>query len=188
MKKKIGQTIFGLLILAVLMIAGWYIINWLFRSFLGLDKALASSIIAGFVALISLIFAYWKEREKSRQEAHREKKTEIYSIFFDIVFRILKETKNKNPTTPYAESQELQDSLYELMKGVLAYGSPEVVLSIGRWRLNSNASSNTILLHVGDILLAMRKDIGLSNKGLTNINIHQVYVLDDMEKLLKETQ
>lgn len=163
----------------------WLIGSWIIRTIFGLDKALASAIIAAFVAVFSAIFAYWKEREKSRQEAHKEKKVEVYSIFFDIVFKILKASKGESNDQAYYESQELQDSLFELMKGILAYGSPAVVLSMGRWRLAANSNSSAQLLHVGDILLAMREDLGLSNRGLNNINIHQIYVVDDIEIALK---
>ncbi|TRB04790.1 MULTISPECIES: hypothetical protein [Agrobacterium] len=174
-------------LIAFAIFVGWYVFSWLFRSILGLDKALASAIIAAFVAVFSLIFAYWKEREKARQEVHREKKVEVYSIFFEMVFRILKDSKKAEDAQAYVESTELQDALFELMKGVLAYGSPLVVLAMGRWKLSAESSAGNQILLIGDILLAMRKDLGLSNRGLTNINIHQVYVNDDVEAFLKGT-
>ncbi len=187
MKSKAGQLIIGLFLLAVLVIASWMVASWMFRSLLGLDRSLSSAIIAALVAVFSVIFAYWKEREKARQEAHREKKVEVYSIFFDVVFRLLRETKRPGGADSYVESEELQESFFQLMRGVLAYGSPSVILAIGRWKVNSANNSSQHILLIGDILLAMRKDLGLSNRGLSNVNIHQVYVNDDVEVFLKGT-
>jgi hypothetical protein len=187
MKGRAGQLILGFILIAVLGAAGWYLVSWLFRSLLGLDKTLSSAIIAAFVAVFSLIFAYWKEREKARQEVHRERKVEAYSIFFDMVFKILRDSKRPEGTPSYAESSELHEELFQIMRGVLAYGSPNVVLAMGRWRLDAGINSNMQIKLIGDILLAMRKDLGLSNRGLTNINIHQIYVNDDVEALFKGT-
>ncbi len=187
MQSRPLQITFVLALIAFAVFAAWYVFSWLFRSILGLDKALASAIIAAFVAVFSLIFAYWKEREKARQEAHREKKVEVYSIFFEIVFRLVKDSKNAEGAQAYVTSTELQDALIDLMKGVLAYGSPLVVLAMGRWKLAGEHSANKQIILIGDILLAMRQDLGLSNRGLTNRNIHQVYVSDDVEAFLKGT-
>ncbi|GAB5464342.1 hypothetical protein [Hoeflea alexandrii] len=186
MRNKLGEIALGLVLLAAIVVGAWYAASWLFRGLLGIDKTLANGIIAALVAIFSIIFAYWRDREKSRQEAHREKKVEVYKIFFDLIFKILRDSKKKDKDADgFLESDEFQDAFFELMKGVLAYGSPDVVKSIGNWRVHADSSGSNQMKMIGDILLSMRKDLGLSNSGLTNINIHQVYVNDDIETVMK---
>ncbi|MBW8284081.1 MAG: hypothetical protein K0M55_10795 [Rhizobium sp.] len=186
MRSQPLQLILGFVLLAVLGVAGWLLASWVVRALLGLDKALASALIAGLVAVFTAVFAYWRERAKSRQESHREKKVEVYTVFFDLIFRIVRDSKRPGGVDSYLASDEFQEHMFSLMKGVLAYGSPEVIRAISRWRVESGSTKDAEpIKRIGDVLLAMRKDLGLSNAGLTNINIHQVYVNEDINIALR---
>lgn len=155
-------------------------------AFAAANPTTQSAIVAALVALGTLTFTYWKEKSRSLKEAHREKKIEVYSEFYDIVFLVLRNTKDDIPVEGLMESSDFKDAMFRLMRNVVFYGSPEVVLAFSMWKSESAAAEvdglSSIRL-IGRILLAMRSDIGLSNRGLTEINIHQVYVSDDLTKL-----
>lgn len=185
MKNRLSTTVLGVVLLFVIMAISWVALSWIVRSILGLDKSVVSAIIAGAIAVFSLIFTYLRDREKARQEAHREKKVEIYSLFFDIIFRGLQESKKEADSSEYWGSTELQENLLKIMKGILSYGSPNVVLAFNKWKAKATDSPTVQMICIGDLMLAMRKDLGLSNTGLTNANIHQIYVSDDVEAFLK---
>lgn len=185
MENRLSKTILGVILLIILLVIIGFILSWVVRSIFGLDKTVVSAIIAAAIAVFSLIFTYLRDREKARQEAHREKKVEIYSLFFDLIFRGLQEAKKEAGSSEYWESEELQENLLSIMKGILSYGSPNVVLTFNKWKTKAGDSPTVQMICVGDLMLAMRKDLGLSNTGLTNANIHQIYVSDDVDAFLK---
>jgi len=173
-----------LLLIAAGAVAAWFVINMLANYVLGIDKSVAPAVIAALVTVFSLIFVYWKDRSKSRSEAHREKKIEVYSNFFEIVFSVLRRSKENDGATQYIESEEFKDRFFDLMKGATFYGSPSVIKALSDWKVNNTSSTDPLhsIRMVGSVLLAMRKDIGLSNFGIDNLTIHQIYVNDDIRK------
>ena len=101
------------------------------------------------------------------------------------MFGILWGEKRGAPIDP--ESSEFQEKWFEMSRGVLFYGSPSVLNAFAEFKGGamdqSNADPRVVMKRVGRILLAMRADIGLSNFGLNEVNIHQIYVNDDINKL-----
>jgi len=181
------QIVAGAVVLAICGVVAWLLLSASAQYLLGLDKTIAPAAIAALVTVFTVLFAFWKDRAKSRSEVHREKKIEVYSIFFDIVFSTLKRTKSGEDVSSYFESLEFRDKFIDLMKGVTFYGSPNVVRTLSEWRINPSSTSDGLhaIRMVGSVLLAMRKDIGLSNFGLDNLSIHQVYVNDDLRDFEK---
>ncbi|RUW55851.1 hypothetical protein EN784_51205 [bacterium M00.F.Ca.ET.141.01.1.1] len=179
------QIAFGLLILMVGVVALWLMLSAGAGYLFGLDKAIVPAALAALVAVFLALFTFWKERSKARSEAHREKKIEVYSIFFDIVFSVLRKMKEVGGSDAYLESKEFKDQFFDLMKGATFYGSPGVVKALSDWRTDTASESDPLhsIKMVGSVLLAMRKDIGLSNFGIDNLTIHQIYVNDDIRKL-----
>ena len=155
------------------------------------DANVKSALIASLVGLITLTATFIKERSKSRQEAHREKKVEAYTEFFNILSNINRKSNQdpENGVDQYVQSEEFLDSLFNLRKNVLLYGSPQVVKALGDWGKNSEDLSSDVsdplksLRPVGRLILAMRSDIGLSNFGLDEVSIHQVNVSDDLARM-----
>ncbi len=184
---RFGSLVLGIITCAVLGLAAWYFISWIFGAIFGLDRALASTVITALVAVFSVIFVYWKEQDKARKEAHRSNKIEVYSIFFDIVFEVLKKSKDKDGVDDYINSSELLDKFTELHRGALFYGSPSVIKALSDWRRNVDNTSDpmNVMRKIGTVLLAMRKDIGLSNRGLDSLTVHQIYVNDDIQEIGK---
>lgn len=182
------KIIFGLILLALLVLAAWLALSYLIPYVTGLDKTILAAVIAGSVAIFSVVFTYWKERSKARKEAHRQKKIDVYSIFFDIVFDVLKNSKTDDGVDKFINSTHFKNTYMDLMKGVTFYGSPDVIRALGEWKKNPNSASDPLhaIRQVGTVLLEMRKDIGLSNFGIDNLSIHQIYVIDDLSKLGQE--
>jgi hypothetical protein len=185
MQNRPKELILGFCLLIVLVAIGWSVFSWAFRTILGLDKTVASSIIAGLVAVLLAIFAYWREQAKARQEAHRASKIEVYSIFFDIIFDVLKRTKQDGNLDDHFTSEEFQTKFMSLNRGVLLYGSPKVIKALCVWRMAAQPTDDfkLTLKRIGEVLLAMREDIGLNNSGLDSLTIHQIYVNDDLHQL-----
>ena len=188
MKTATKQAMKGFLIFAVL-ISLAVILLWRFLSiFVTIDKSVQASIIAGAVALISVILTFLKERNRSIREAHREKKVEIYSIFSDMIINVIIMSRKKgNVSDTFYSSQEFLDRMFEMKKGLMFYGSPKVLNNFCAWQLYSEAdhkidSPTRMIELVGDVILAMRSDIGLSNRGLNSLSIQQLIITEDVKR------
>ena len=182
------QFIAGIVFAVVLCAAAiWLLFQFVFL-FSSANSSVQTSIIAGAVALISVIATIWRERSKAIKEAHREKKIEIYNQFVDVIFEFVKNPNKSEEMGEIRRDSPLAIKLLEVSRGALLYGSPKVVLAISDWKKSGkkiDPSPLSTFDAMGRILLAMREDIGLSNWGLTNINIHQLYVIDDLSKFGK---
>lgn len=178
--QSLASLIIGSLVLIFCILFVWNLIAWFFS----IEKTVLASIIAGIFAIFSLIFTYWKEKQKSIKESHREKKIEIYSIFFEIMFEIMQQTKN-NQSEDEGALKSVSERWLELTRGVLFYGSPKVIKSIADFKVETaeKVEPTKVIRSTGNIMLAMREDIGLSNNGLDELSIHQVYINDDIRKL-----
>jgi hypothetical protein len=177
-----GFTVIGiigfLIILIIIKISGFVS---------GLDNKTGPAVVGGSIAILLALFAFWREVRKSRREAHRDKKVEIYSIFSGLIFKMLRNIQKGEGISEITEADDFVEQMYKLKEGIIFYGSPKVINTFSKWLRDSEQASERslkeVLQGIGDVLLAMRNDLGLSNFGLNNVNIHQIYVTDDLTKL-----
>jgi hypothetical protein len=168
------------LLALVLAIAGYFLYRAA-TSFGSLDNSVKASIIGGTFALLVALSAFLRESSLKRQEAHRSKKVEIYSVFFEMIGRILKET-HKNGESSFVGSSEFMDQMMDFKKNLMFYGSPGVLNAFNDFQNNSGTEDGIqIMDRVGSLLLAMRKDVGLSNFGLGPKELYQIMLKDDVK-------
>jgi predicted outer membrane lipoprotein len=165
-------------------LGSWFFV-WFLGIFLASDKSVQASIIAAAASLFGIIFAFWKERSRSIKEAHRDKKIEIYQKYYDLMFDMLDQSKKESLPKEFDSDAPIVKRLAEVAKGALFYGSPKVIKALADLKTPHNEPSDKLAVFrpTGKLLLAMREDIGLSNRGLDEINIHQIYVSDDLKAL-----
>ncbi len=183
MQNNRKELILGSVLLITLVVVGFFLLRWLTGAVFSLEDKTGATIIGGFIAFALAIFAFWREIRKSRQEAHRERKVEIYQNFSEIIFEMIKNSGDDKKNKEYAESSEFMEKMWKYKQGILFYGSPKVINTFATWQKNTeikDKSALEVMMGVGDLLLAMRSDLGLSNRGLTNLTIHQIYVTDDL--------
>lgn len=174
----------GLFVAAVIFISTISLIFWVIDIVRNADKTVLAAIVAALGAVFSLLFTWWKEKQKSLREAHREKKIEIYSKFFDLMFDLMDKSK-RGLDSDEEVIKTVSSHWVDLTRGILFYGSPKVVIAFSSVRKGSNeqASALDTMRTIGRVILAMREDIGLSNKGLDELSVHQIYVNDDLQKM-----
>ncbi|MQB11434.1 hypothetical protein DXT96_16450 [Agrobacterium sp. ICMP 6402] len=184
MKSKLQIATVFVCALALFGLAIWMLVTFR-NAFIAADKSVQAAIIAGSVGLFSVALTFWKERSRSIKEAHRDKKIEVYSKFYDLMFGLLKHQSSGEEIDPLGSG--FQEQWFEVSRGVLFYGSPAVVKAFSEFKADppdgASADPRSIFRRIGKILLAMRDDIGLSNFGLDELNIHQIYVRDDINKI-----
>lgn len=187
MKQEKKDIILGLVILIICCCIFIFTVIKLVHFFANLNDKVSPAIIGGMITILLAIFAFWREVRKSRKEAHRGRKVEVYAIFSKILFNAMKNQKTGQGEIITANNIELMDQMYALYEGIVFYGSPKVIKTFSKWMKDASLEDDRPLKEVlagsGDVILAMRNDLGLSNYGLTNISIHQIYVTDDLSKL-----
>lgn len=127
------------------------------------------------------------KRRELLSEVNRERR-ELYQKFIDLIIDILKGVKsNKDVSDIDAVTQ-----LYEFYKKYILYASPEVINAFSEYFQYLYSQSNTSLSNAKvqmqkmcKVMYYMRKDLGLSNKGLGKDGIGLFRALfKDYDKLM----
>jgi len=179
------QTLVGIVLLIALALA----VLWLGREFLLWVVAQSSEVVGAIIACAGTVIAgigavvISQQRTKAREiaESHRPKKTEIYSEFIKMVVGIMRTQKSKKNATA-DPSEELEEFFFSFTTDVMLWGSPGVLRSYGEFRRVGQQKNPNVILMVDDILQAMRKDLGLSNRGLNRGDLIKM-LLTDPEKV-----
>ncbi|MCY4527855.1 MAG: hypothetical protein OXD46_02335 [Chloroflexi bacterium] len=154
--------ILGLVILASLGYASWLLSKAVLAGFAAADSTvLAAFITAGFV-VVGAAWAKYLEHSNSVKAQFRESKSELYNEVLEVL-----ENLSGNNMPP----EELATAIKKWKRKTMFWGSPKVVralLSLGNTgKMGTDVgdvAARTQML--GTLLLAMRKDVGLSNRGI----------------------
>ena len=176
--------------LAMISVAGYglfRLVHFLVTGLLSLDSSVAATIIAAsatvLVSVVSIIYSQRKTKEREIAESHRPQKIELYKRFMDdVVLGVLRMTKKKGgKSIDDADVQEhLQDFFFQFTGDLIVWGSPQVIKSYTEFR--SSGDQPEIILKVDDMLRAIRKDLGHSNRGIGRGALISLF-LTDPEKL-----
>lgn len=172
-KKRYQQwlsTGFGFLILGALVWAVFVAGRSAIRLFSSLEPAVLASLITAAVTAIGAVLAvvvtrYYQVRYEEKI-AHRDKKIELYNAIVSKLFEIF--TGNKKAEAE--ESEDLVAFLRETQKNLILWSGPNALVAYAEWHqvLNDGGKPRAIsMTKMLDFFLALRSDLGHSNKGLT---------------------
>lgn len=174
---------------------------WAYRG--NVEKDITVAIIAAAATILASVIVVsitqYTTKTAEVAEAHRLKKTEVYSEFGELVFRIFQMIKiperqdlaDKEKARLLLEANsQLQSQYSSFTKKLLLWGSPDVIHA---W-LSFMASSRAIdtqgdpaaaaagglrnMLFMDDVFRAMRKDLELSNEGLAEGDLVKAFLTD----------
>lgn len=147
--------------------------------------AFGGTVIAG----IGAVFVA-QQRSKSREiaEAHRPRKIELYSSFITTMIGNIRKHKGADPKA-FENNKEIEDFFYKFTTDVVLWGSPGVLRHYATFRNSGQERNSNIVLIMDDIMQAMRKDLGLSNWGLSRGDLMKMFLTDpeSLDKLLTES-
>lgn len=133
--------------------------------------ALMATVISG--ALIASLTQIYNQR-REREEAHRAKKTEIYSGYMELLRRLQAEGNEHLQGLKFAEG-ELIMRLSEVKRDFVLWASPDVINAQLEFESTANQTPG-VFKSVDKLLLAFRKDLGLSNNGLNKMQLLRMQV------------
>ncbi len=157
----------GLILISVIgaLLAGVYwVISSVWEELISIDAKLAIGIVAAvgtvFGATLTVTLGKYFERKQAVEAHFRERKVEIYDEFLKELFKLFGyEGRLDEGFVPF---------LQEWKRKMVVWGGSNVLLTYIKWitHLSNTEPDAETMFFMGDFLLAMRKDLGLSNKGI----------------------
>ena len=157
-----GEFLLGLLLLAVLVLGIWWILSGAWSALSSLDKRVFAALITGLLVASGAIWVKRLEHRHSVEAQFRDAKVNLFNDFIGV----LDEVDSRDIST-----EELALKVREWKRKTLFWGGPKVMhsfLSLSELGVDSKTVEGMAqsVEKVGKLILAMRKDVGLSNRGL----------------------
>jgi len=136
-----------------------------------------------------LVKHFIEKRKELLSEVNRERR-ELYQKFVNLTIEILKSTKSDNKYDLVGALGEL----FEFFKKYILYASPNVINRFSDYfqylyYIDQNPTQKNTGVHfrkLTSIMIAMRKDLGLNNKGLGKDGIYIMRALiSDFDEIIK---
>lgn len=168
MKSQIQTALVGLLLLVI----GAALILWIAYELwtsltANVNESLAAAIATGSLVAMGAIWVKHTEHQHSVEAEFRERKVAVFNSFIDI----LNYAQNKN-----ADQDLLTSKIKKFQDDLMFWSGPKVVKGFfdfkahGRTLVSSPMKTvgelAVALENTGKLIMAMRKDAGLSNRGI----------------------
>lgn len=184
-KNKIGIVlkVSSLLILAVIIYGGYRLAILLLEAFSKINPTVGAGMLAAtatiLVSVISVLVAKRLEFRAVLLKELRERKTPVYEEMVKLIFHFTFAEKIGLP--PFSD-QEVIKKMAWLTENIVIWGSDDLLLSWNRFRTfavrNLENPSHQLLFEVENLLLAIRKDLGHANTGVTRGKILELFIND----------
>ncbi|MBB5741712.1 hypothetical protein HD600_000209 [Microbacterium ginsengiterrae] len=186
MRRNIQVLLGGVLLLVIAsgaLAVVWGLVSW----FLSLPAS-SQTPIAALVGVVSVpLITYFTsrslERRRSRENAIREKKTEIYDDLIRGLMQMLNLSKSEDPMT----ETEMVKLFSEAVPNLIAYGSRRVILAWNNFRkvaAHSAGDANATGHAFEDLLKAMRNDLGHPTATTGRGELLRMFITDYDESAL----
>jgi hypothetical protein len=159
-----------------------YYLAKLLLTFLGtaqsqISGAIVTGSLAATASVIILVITKRLEQQEAIRQEHRSKKIPIYEEVIGLIFRIL--FADKMGERPL-EGQTLIKEFSNITQKLLIWGSDDVINAYVAFRNGSLAGTDTkaTLKSLDSIFLAIRRDIGHKNKGLSEDSLLKLFIND----------
>ncbi len=130
-------AILGLIFVAI----AWLVLSFFTNILLAANPTTAAIIIGtmitSFVTLISAILTQRQIKLREIEEAHREKKVEIYQNLIQTIASVLA-GQNEQVSIEAPTEQELINILFKYQSNILLWGSPKIIKSQIEWNQFNN--------------------------------------------------
>ena len=134
-------------------------------------------ILAALIGLVGLWYVQWQSKSRDIAQSHRPSKIELYNKIFDLVDHF----QNNHEQIKEGEvSVHIKTEMAKLNRGLLIWGSPEVIRAWLAFRTTAQADGN-VLVAVDAMYRAIRTDLGNSNFGLARGDLIRIGLKDPNE-------
>lgn len=181
--RTILLVVIVLCVIAAAALGLWIVFSSLLAWIMAQESQIGAAIIA-FVGTVGVgigAVLITQQRSKSREiaESHRPKKIKIYSNFIKTMIGLIRKHKDSD-TKALENGKDIQNFFFDFTTQIVLWGSPGVLRHYAELRKQGqtpNPNPNIILI-MDDMMQAMRKDIGLSNRGLSRGDLMKMFLTD----------
>lgn len=151
--------------------------EWIFTALFAINPTLAVGFIAAastiIVSISSVLISKYKEQQITIRNQHREKKIPIYEELLTFLFKMMRAVKDQE--TP--SDEELLDFMFSFTPKLIVWGADDVILAYLKFQ-KSAQNPTKLNFDIEEIWLAIRKDLGHSNCGITRGTLLSLIVSD----------
>jgi hypothetical protein len=172
---------YGLVILISIVILGgavWYVVTHA-------PEAIAAAVIAASATVLVSVFGTLAtkhlERRQDIERQQRERKLEVYQQFMDYQFAVMQGVRSEMN----AAKQREYDRAFRVSfpKNLISWGSEDIIKKYGAWVKWDDPEASGDILGLEKILLAIREDLGYTNKELEAGDLLKTF-LEGVDELL----
>ena len=148
------------------------------------NPTVGAAIVAAVATVMVGIYTQYLLKKRQMDDAHREKKIQIYEEFMKMAAAHLAQ-ENENLKQKKIPQEKVVEFLFRFKTDLILRGSSQVIKAMAKFESVSSEGGD-VLGAVDEIYRAMRKDVGLSNFGLKHKELVGVYLKsEDRAKLLR---
>ncbi|MDO9028814.1 MAG: hypothetical protein Q7V09_00145 [Hydrogenophaga sp.] len=167
----------------------WVLGGSLVTSLASASSEVAAAVIGAMATVLvgvsAVLLSQAHERRRSREEAHRLKKVEIYQEFIGVITRMIG-AANQNLAIKEIEPGELASYLFRFKSEILLWGSPRVIRAQIKFESVAGKVDIKLLFNaVNELYMAIREDVGLSNFGLNSLELMKLYLNEEARSQLR---
>jgi hypothetical protein len=175
------SMILGVIFLFSMIVLGTWILMMVIPS---LSTEFTVGIITAALTIISIFVSKNVEQNTLIANELRQKKTPVYEEYIKFLFKILESQKAGKKTL---SEQELTEFMLKFIQQLLVWGADDVIIAFLKFKQASNSHSDgphAVLFATEDLLLAIRRDLGHKNKGLSKGTLLGIFItdMDELEK------
>lgn len=136
------------------------------------------------VPLLLTYIAYISTKKNQLEQQLNDKKRETYHDFINALETAL---SNTNPAKKEQVGKQLKSQIQLFKKKLILFAGPSSILLFKKWLLETNENDNVKnFVNIENLIKSLRKEIGLSNRGLKKFDILQVYIKDNLKEAIKD--
>ena len=141
-------------------------------------KLIVGIVAAGATVLgsvLTITIGKYQERKRDIEATFRELKIKMYDEFLETMFNMFRQTRQKETMG----NLDLEDFFHKLQRELIFWAGPNALTAYNKWKRHlaakpNNPDANT-LYYMSEFILSIRKDLGLSNRGLNrDILVHML--------------
>lgn len=184
--KSALSVFFVLAILGTLLWLAFKAIVFLCHFFSSLNPNVVMAIIAGSATIVAstlaVVLTRYYQSKKDREVAHRDRKIELYDALITRLFSIFVGGDKKE-----IDQETFVPFLREIHRKLILWSGPKVITAYAEWHkvLITTPPRAVQMVKMIDFFLALREDLGHSNKGIQHDHIVR-FILQNSDLFMQE--
>jgi hypothetical protein len=177
--RKILSTLLGFAMLAVLVVAAWLAVQWVIGILQtgGKPADVVNGMLLAAMAAVTYLWQSGREQRQQLEARLASAKRERYEAYVDALKDFMASTRQGKQPDVAAYLSKLEVLAFH---SILVASDPVVMAHIRLTNLErvSPGDPTVLMAAIGDLLVALRKDMGFADTKLTNQQILGVFVKD----------